>query len=263
MLEAQHLYIKFDQKTLFRDLSLTAKEGQILAIIGPNGSGKSTLLRSLAKNLKPKEGSILLDGKALECYSAGELARTMAFLPQTPGVPADITVRDLIGYGRYPYQSWWKSTSGQDKEIVDQIIKETGLLQMAERLVSTLSGGERQRVWLAMALAQQPKVLLLDEPTTYLDISHQLEILTLIKRLNKTQGITVIMVLHEINHAARFADTVAIMKEGSLYASGAPDKVITKAMLREVFRVEADVWLDDNSCPVSIAKGLVKDDSNT
>jgi iron complex transport system ATP-binding protein len=257
MLEAKHLFLKFDQKPLFHDLSLSAKKGEILAIIGPNGSGKSTLLKSLARNLKPQEGSIFLDGKELERYSAGELACSMAFLPQTPGVPTDITVRDLIGYGRYPYQTWWKNTSGQDKEVVDWALKETGLSLMEARLVSTLSGGERQRVWLAMALAQQPKTLLLDEPTTYLDISHQLEILLLIRRLNKTEGITVVMVLHEINHAARFADTVAVMKEGRLYAAGTPNKVITREMLREVFRVEADVWQDSSGSPVSIAHGLL------
>lgn len=257
MLEAKDLYVKFDEKPLFQGLSLLAEKGEVLAIIGPNGSGKSTLLRSLARNLRPEEGSILLDGKEIMSYSAGELARTMAFLPQTPGVPSDITVRDLVAYGRYPYQSWWKNTSAQDKEVIDRTLKETGLTSMEARLVTTLSGGERQRVWLAMALAQEPKILLLDEPTTYLDISHQLDILTLIQRLNKTKGITVIMVLHEINHAARFADTVAVMKEGGLYALGLPGKVITKDMLRDVFRVEADVWLDESNCPVSIAKGLV------
>ncbi|MCE5284653.1 MAG: ABC transporter ATP-binding protein [Pelosinus sp.] len=260
MLEAKHLFLKFDQKLLFRDLSLSAKKGQILAIIGPNGSGKSTLLKSLARNLKPQEGSIFLDGKELASYSTGELACAMTFLPQTPGVPTDITVRDLIGYGRYPYQSWWKNTSGQDKEVVNWAIKETGVALLEARLVSTLSGGERQRVWLAMALAQQPKTLLLDEPTTYLDISHQLEILMLIRRLNKAQGITVVMVLHEINHAARFADMVAVMREGSLYAVGTPEKVVTKEMLREVFRVEADVWQDSSGSPVCIAQGLVNSD---
>jgi iron complex transport system ATP-binding protein len=258
MLEASHIVLQYD-KPLINDLSIAAKRGRILSIIGPNGSGKSTLLKALARNLKPKEGSILLDGKQLSAYGTEELARCMAFLPQTPGIPADITVRGLIGYGRYPYQSWWKNTSPEDKEAVDWAIQETGLTLMENRMVNTLSGGERQRVWLAMALAQQPRILLLDEPTTYLDISHQLEILTLIRHLNERKGITVIMVLHEINHAARFSDTVAVLSGGKLYAVGAPEEVITADMLREVFHVAADVWLDSTNCPVTIAHGLVKD----
>lgn len=257
MLEAKHLLLQYDQNPLFKDLSISVKRGQILAIIGPNGSGKSTLLKALGRNLKPKEGSIFLDGKELRSYSARELATTMAFLPQTPGIPSDVTVRELISYGRFPHQNWWKNTSLKDKEIVDLVLKETGLASMELRLVSTLSGGERQRVWLAMALSQQPQILLLDEPTTYLDISHQLEILSLIQRLNKKEGITVIMVLHEINHAARYADTVAVMQQGSLYSLGSPLETITKDMLRQVFRVEADVWQDTKACPVCIAHGLV------
>ena len=258
MLQAEHLFLQFGRQPLFRDLCLSVENGRILSVIGPNGSGKSTLLKALARNIRPQQGAILLDGKLLQSYSRESLARCMAFLPQTPGIPSDVTVRELVSYGRFPYQAWWKNTRKQDNDAVDRALEETGIMPLESRLVNTLSGGERQRVWLAMALAQEPRVLLLDEPTTYLDIAHQLEILSLITRLNKIQGITVVMVLHEINHAARYAHCVAVMENGGLFAVGTPQEVITKEMLREVFGVEAEVWQDADQCPVCIARGLAE-----
>lgn len=256
MLQAEQLAVQFGQEMLFRQLSLTVPPNRILAIVGPNGSGKSTLLRILARSITPQQGSVVLDGKELGSFGAGELARCLAFMPQSSSAPADITVQALVSHGRFPHQSWWKNTSREDKLVVEQVMEKTGLLPFADRLVSTLSGGERQRVWLAMSLAQQPKLLLLDEPTTYLDMSHQLEILSLIAELNKQQGITVVMVLHEINLAARYADCLAVMQKGRLFAVGSPAEVVNREMLRDVFGVEANVWLDDNQCPVCIPYGL-------
>lgn len=256
MLEAKDITLQFGSQVLFQNLCLSVKKGGVLAIIGPNGSGKSTLLKLLGRTLISEEGNIYLDGKPLQSYSRESLARCMAALPQTPSAPSDVTVRELVQYGRFPHQSWWKKTKTQDQHIVAWALKETGLDGLEERLVNTLSGGERQRVWLAMALAQEPRVLLLDEPTTYLDIAHQLGFLSLVEKLNKAQGLTVVMVLHEINHAARYADTVAVLQKGRLFALGSPQEVITSHMLREVFGVKADVWLDEYAVPVCIAQGL-------
>ncbi len=258
MLQATRLSTGFGKRLLFQDLSLHIPAGSVLSIIGPNGSGKSTLLKVLSRNIKPRQGTILLDGKQLQSYSAVNLARHMAVLPQTPAAPGDLTVHDLVEYGRFPHQSWWKSTQTEDNHSVQWALEQTSLGDLAERLVSTLSGGERQRVWLAMALAQKPRVLLLDEPTTYLDISHQLEVLDLIARLNKAEGITVVMVLHDINHATRYSDSIAVLTRGGLYALGTPQEVINATTMRDVFGVEADIWQDQDQRLICVARCLAK-----
>jgi iron complex transport system ATP-binding protein len=263
MLEAACLSVSFGKKLLFKDLSLKISDGSILSIIGPNGSGKSTLLKVLSRNIQPELGAILLDGKKLQSYGIAQLAKYMAVLPQSPTAPGDLTVYDLVSYGRFPHQSWWKNTHDEDNHSVEWALNKTKLCQLSERLVSTLSGGERQRVWLAMALAQKPRVLLLDEPTTYLDISHQLEVLELIAELNKSEGITVIMVLHDMNHAARYSDNIAVLNKGGLYAMGAPQEVMNETMLREVFGVTADIYRDQEQRPVCIARCLAtREDKN-
>jgi len=259
MLEASNISLSFGKERLFSDLSLTIKTGEIISIIGPNGSGKSTILKALSRSIKPQEGIISLDGKLIHSYGAAALARLMAVLPQSNNAPNDLTVRDLVEYGRFPHQHWWKNTQREDANALDWALEQTRLCDLSARLVSTLSGGERQRVWLAMALAQKPRLLLLDEPTTYLDISHQLEILELISHLNRSEGITVIMVLHDMNHAAHYSDRIAVLNKGSLFTVGSPEQVINVRMLREVFNVEADIWLDDNSRPICIARGLAVD----
>lgn len=256
MLEAAHISLCFGKQYLFNDFCLTVNDGEILSIIGPNGSGKSTILKTLARNIKPQQGNILVDSKAIQSYSPGALARIMAVLPQTTSAPSDITVKQLVEYGRFPHQHWWKNTKSEDKRALNWALKQTNLLSMADRLVSTLSGGERQRVWLAMALAQKPRILLLDEPTTYLDISHQLEILELITALNRSEGITVVMVLHDMNHAARYSDRIAVLSEGRLFSVGTPEQVIKADTLRSVFNVEADIWLDGNNRPVCVPRCL-------
>ncbi|NLP42354.1 MAG: ABC transporter ATP-binding protein [Veillonellaceae bacterium] len=257
MLEATHISLGFDDQYLFKDFCLTIKGGEVLSIIGPNGSGKSTLLKTLARNIKPQQGNILLDNKAIHSYNPSALARLMAVLPQSTSAPSDLTVRELVEYGRFPHQHWWKNTKREDSLALDWAMERTKLTSLSDRLVSTLSGGERQRVWLAMALAQKPRILLLDEPTTYLDICHQLEILELVTALNNSEGITVVMVLHDMNHAARYSDRIAVLNKGSLFAVGTPEQVIRTDTLREVFNVEADIWLDSNKRPICIPRCLV------
>lgn len=260
ILAANGLSAGFGDKTVLHNLSLAVAKGQILAIIGPNGSGKSTLLKVLSRSLRPIKGSVLLDGRDLQSLPTRDLARQLAILHQASRAPADLTVRDLVEYGRFPYQRWWKGKNDEDKSVVEWALEQTGLVELAARPVSTLSGGEQQRAWIAMALAQKPRILLLDEPTTYLDICHQLEILDLIRQLNKEQGITIVMVLHDLNYAARYADNIAVLRQGSLYAAGHPAEIITPTMLREVFQVEAAVWPDDNGRPVCLAQKLLPAD---
>ena len=258
MMHTEGLALGFDGKRVLENLTLRVEKGQILAILGPNGSGKSTLLKALSRNLKPDEGSVYLDGKDLAELKAKVIARQMAVLPQSPQAPKDLTVRDLVEYGRYPHQSWWQGKSGDDDQCVEWALKETGLAEMSGRIVSTLSGGERQRVWIAMALAQKPEILLLDEPTTYLDICHQLEIMELLADFNREHHITVAMVLHDINQAARYSDCVAVLKNGKIFAMGKPEEVITPNTLRQVFGVESIITMDNIGKPVVMITGLTK-----
>ncbi len=249
--------VRFGDRAVIQQLSLAVEAGTILSIIGPNGSGKSTLLKALSRNIQPLAGVVLLDGEDIRCLTGKQLARRLAILHQTAAAPADLTVRDLVEYGRFPFRKWWKGGGTvADKDIVDWALAQTGMEPVADRAINTLSGGERQRAWIAMALAQRPEVLLLDEPTTHLDISHQLEILDLVAKLNQEQQITILMVLHDINYASYYSDTVAVLARGKLSAVGRPGEVVTPSMLREVFKVEADVWLNADGCPVCMARRL-------
>jgi iron complex transport system ATP-binding protein len=258
IMRTENISVSFDEKSVLEDLTLAVEKGQIISILGPNGSGKSTLLKALSRNLKPSRGKVYLDGENLDQLSANYVARKMAVLPQSPEAPKDLTVRDLVEYGRYPHQSWWQSKSQQDDEYVDWALLQTGLKDMSGRIVSTLSGGERQRVWIAMALAQKPEILLLDEPTTYLDICHQLEIMELLADFNRKHNITVAMVLHDINHAARYSDCVAVLHQGKIFAMGKPEDVITPYTLRVVFGVESEIRMDNAGKLVVIITGLTK-----
>lgn len=258
MMNTKNIAVGFDGKSVLENLSLEIEKGQIISILGPNGSGKSTLLKILSRNLKPDKGSVYLDGHNLIELSAKVVARKMAVLPQSPEAPKDLTVRDLVEYGRYPHQKWWQGRSGEDDECVNWALQQTGLEEMSGRIVSTLSGGERQRVWIAMALAQKPEVLLLDEPTTYLDICHQLEIMELLAEFNRVHQITVAMVLHDINHAARYSDSIVVLHQGKVFAVGRPEDVITPHTLRTVFGVESEITIDHLGKPVVVITGLTK-----
>lgn len=242
ILEAKAVTIQIEKKEILKQVSLSIAEGKRTVIIGPNGSGKSTLLKALAGLSKCTVGQILFEAQDIHCFGKKKLAQKLAILPQGASVPTDLTVRELVDYGRFPHRKWWSGVSREDKTYVRAALKETGMEPFKDRLVSTLSGGERQRAWVAMALAQSPKVLLLDEPTTYLDIAHQLEVMQIVARLNEKNQISIVMVLHDINHAMRYADEVVVIKDGMIFASGPPQKVITVNMLENVFGVTADLF---------------------
>ena len=222
-------------------LSLDIGEGEIVALVGPNGSGKSTLLRALGRVLKPKTGVVYLDGRVMREWPTREVARRLALLPQGPTLANDMTVEELVRMGRSPHQGILGVLGRADEAAVREAIHDTSIEALTARQVSALSGGERQRVWLAMALAQQPHVLLLDEPTTFLDLNHQLEVLDLVRDLNRERDLTVVMVLHDLNQAARYAGRMVVLKQGRIHADGSPAAVLTPDTLREVFGVEARV----------------------
>ncbi|MCM3701634.1 ABC transporter ATP-binding protein [Paenibacillus macerans] len=240
-LHLENLAVKYHNRPVIERLNWSAEEGKIYSIIGPNGCGKSTLLKAVSGQLKPAGGSILLDGKPLGSYSRRRLARHLSMLQQSQDKLPDMTVRTLVGYGRFPHKPAWAGLRKEDEAIVDWALAQTGTVPFADRKLSDLSGGERQRVWIALALAQQPRLLLLDEPTTYLDVSHQWEIMKLISGINRKHGITVIMVLHDMNHAAAYSDEIMVMDKGKVYASGKPQATITEQTLGEVFGVRGRI----------------------
>src|SRR5690606_4432536 len=220
-------------------LDLGIEAGTVTAIIGPNGCGKSTLLRALGRLLKPADGLILLDGKRIEKMPTREVARELAVLPQAPIAPEGLTVADLVARGRHPHQSWYRQRSAEDEAAVSSALAMTGLLDLAERPLDELSGGQRQRAWISMALAQGTELLLLDEPTTFLDLAHQVEVLELVRRLHREAARTIVMVLHDLNLAARYADRLVAMRDGRVIAAGSPHEVLTEGPLARVFDLDA------------------------
>ena len=241
MIEAKNIKVGYESRTVIEDLSLQINEGEIVSIIGPNGSGKSTLLKSLSKLLKRKNGEVLIVDKSIDLMKTNDVAKILSMVSQQNTSPNDITVKELVYYGRIPHKKWFESRSKEDEEIVNWSLKQTGVLQYADRKLVNLSGGERQRVWLAMALAQKPKILFLDEPTTYLDMCHQLELMELIKDINKKFHMTIVMVLHDLNQASRYSNRVVIMKEGKIVADGKPEEVIVKDIIHYVYNVKCAI----------------------
>ena len=240
-IQAEHVNLFFGEKQALFDVSWQVESGEIATLIGPNGCGKSTLLRAMTGNLPFQQGKVHVASEELGKVAAKELAKQVAFLPQTPELPRDMLVEELVYCGRFPHQNWWKNTAEEDRIAVDRALQVTKTEGLRHRVVASLSGGERQRVWIAMALAQEPKILILDEPTTYLDINHQLEVLELLQRLNREEGLTVLMVLHELNQAAQYSDRVAVMEKGHLVMEGTPKEVFTEQLLADVFHVKAKV----------------------
>ena len=259
MLEAEKLVFSAAGRTIIEDLSLQVPAGDVLAIIGPNGAGKSTLLKMLTGQLTPSSGAVRLQGEAVNSLAPSAMAKVLAYVPQGPQAPPDILVRELVSYGRHPHRAWYMGSRAEDEEAVERALERTGLLDLAKRPVGLLSGGERQRAWLALALAQQPQVLLLDEPTTFLDVCHQFELLDLLRRLNEEDNLTVVLVLHEINHALRYAKRVAVIKDGRLAALGYPWDVVTPELLRQVFRVQGEVVADSDGRAALLMQGLDKE----
>jgi iron complex transport system ATP-binding protein len=226
------------------NLDLAIPAGKITTLVGPNGCGKSTLLRGLARLLTPRAGSVYLDGADIFKLSTKAVAKRLGILPQGPVAPEGLTVRDLVAQGRYPYQNWLQQWSKEDERLVEQALATTGMTALADRPLDTLSGGQRQRAWIAMALAQDTEILLLDEPTTFLDLAHQVEVLDLLYELNQTEGRTIVMVLHDLNQACRYADYLVAVSEGQVWAEGLPAQVMTEAMVREVFGLECRIVTD-------------------
>lgn len=246
----------YDRKTILHDIDLKLLDGEISAIIGANGCGKSTLLKTMAKLIKPMSGEVILDGKAISKIPAKEFARTLGVLPQERVLPEGITVVDLISRGRYPHHSLLSSMSKADYEAVAEAMEMMDITAFANRDIEALSGGQKQRVWIAMALAQQTDILFLDEPTTFLDITYQVEILDLLTDLNRKYGTTIVMVLHDINLAVRYAEHVFALKEGVLIAEGKASSVITSELIKEVFALDCTVITDPVSgTPLVVPKG--------
>lgn len=243
-LRAEAVTVGYGETPVVRDLTLDVPDGRVTTIIGPNGCGKSTMLRTLARLLRPTSGTVLLDGEPLQALPTREIARRMALLPQTPLAPEGLLVRDLVGRGRHPHQRWFSQWSAEDEAIVEAALEMTDTAELRDRALDQLSGGQRQRAWIAMTLAQDTELLLLDEPTTYLDLAHQVEVLDLVTRLNRERGRTVVMVLHDLNLAARYSDRMIVMRDGAIVTEGPPAEVTTSAMLAEVFGLDADVLPD-------------------
>lgn len=241
---ANTIEVKYDKKIILKDLLLHIPDKSISTIIGPNGCGKSTLLKTLTKILPYSKGQVLLDGQALTEYNTKELAKKMALLPQSQIAPAQITVRELVAYGRYPHQGNFGILSAQDQEIIDWAISKTKLNDIENATVDSLSGGQRQRVWIALALAQQTDIIYLDEPTTYLDLAHQLDLMKLLKQLNEEENRTIVMVLHDLNLAARFSDYMISMNSGKIVKAGTVEEVMTTDNLKQVFEIDAVISND-------------------
>ncbi|MGO5129910.1 ABC transporter ATP-binding protein [Mitsuokella jalaludinii] len=261
-LTAKNLQVSIAGHTILKDLSVAFAAGKRTAIIGPNGAGKSTLLKVLTGLNDAYHGQVTLDGEDIRTLGRQRLARHLAILPQGAQAPPDTTVERLVDYGRFPYRSWFRAGDPKaDREAVAWAMQVTHLERLRHRQVQTLSGGERQRAFLAMVLAQQPDILLLDEPTTYLDIAHQLEVMQIVCEVNQRYGMTVIMVLHDINHALQYADEIAVLKDRHIVRQGAPREVVTVPMLAEIFGVRADIFTNRNGAAVLSPVALVRNPS--
>ncbi|MFI7525035.1 ABC transporter ATP-binding protein [Nocardia salmonicida] len=243
-LAADAVSLGYGERVIVDELSLDIAPGVVTTVIGPNGCGKSTLLKSLGRLLRPREGQVVLDGKAISSMKTKDVARVIGMLPQTPVAPEGLTVADLVARGRYPHQSWLRQWSADDETEVAAALAQTGIADLADRTLDELSGGQRQRAWISMALAQGTDILLLDEPTTYLDLAHSLEVLDLVDRLHAEYGRTVVMVLHDLNLAIRYSDELVVMRAGRIVAQGKPADIVTADLLAEVFGLEATVLTD-------------------
>lgn len=241
MFNVDSISIRYEQKNVIRDFSFSVAQGEVVSIIGPNGSGKSTLLKAISRHIPYHGGKVILEGINLKSMSSKEIARKMCMLSQKNQAPNDMSVVDLVSYGRYPHKKWYEKLNADDMDIVHWALEKTHLLDYKDRLIASLSGGESQRAWIAMALAQRPKIMLLDEPTTYLDISHQHEVLELVRELNRDMNMTIIMVLHDLNQASGYSDQIVVVQNGEKAMHGTPNQVMTSDMIRLVYRMDAEI----------------------
>lgn len=261
--QIEQLRVGYDDNIIIESLNLCVPKGEITMVIGSNGCGKSTLIKSIGRILSPKSGSIKINGTNIKKQASKELAQKMAVLPQNPKVPAGLLVSELVSYGRFPYQTPFGGLSQHDLEKIHWAMEATGVLEFKDRSVDSLSGGQRQRVWIAMAIAQETEILILDEPTTYLDMAHQLEILKLLQKINKEYNTTIIMVLHELNNATKFATHLIGMKRGEVIFAGKPIDVVTKENLKKIYGIDATLSLDESgSYPICIDFDIANEDSN-
>lgn len=248
----EELTAGYENNTIFENLNASIEYGKITTIIGPNGCGKSTLLKTIGRILKKEHGHVYLQDQDMQKLSTKDIAKRLAILAQSPSAPPQLKVGELISYGRYPHRKNVNRLTPKDHEMIDWAMEVTQTAEFADRELSQLSGGQRQRVWLAMALAQKTDILLLDEPTTYLDMAHQIEVLKIVQKINKEHGCTIVMVLHEINQAARFSDTILAMKSGEVLANGKPKEIMTAAYLEKIFNIQAKI-VDDDGTPVCLS----------
>ncbi|MCL6570839.1 MAG: ABC transporter ATP-binding protein [Bacillus sp. (in: Bacteria)] len=261
-LYTDNLYISYGERSIVKNLSVKIPDKKITAIIGSNGCGKSTLLKALTRIIPQQSGTVVLDGKNIDKENTKLLAKKMAILPQTPESASGLTVGELVSYGRFPYQKGFGRLTKTDCQVIDWALEVTGTTDFKFLPVDALSGGQRQKVWIAMALAQETEIIFLDEPTTYLDMAHQLEVLELLQKLNFEQGRTIIMVLHDLNHAARFADYIIALKEGQIVMAGDCEEVMTQGVLQQVFHIDAQIGRDPRTNkPMCITYNLLKGDN--
>ncbi|WP_195939273.1 ABC transporter ATP-binding protein [Romboutsia sp. 1001713B170131_170501_G6] len=247
MISASNLKVGYEDKVIIKNLNLEINKGEVVSIIGPNGCGKSTLLKSLSRMIKPLSGEVFLEGKKIKDLKGKLIAQKVCLLSQHNNAPMDLTVEELVYFGRIPHKKWFETKTNNDKEIVDWAIENTGLSKYKNTPIGALSGGERQRAYIAQALCQKPDILLLDEPTTYLDISYQLELMELVREINEKFKITIVMVLHELNQASKYSDRLIIMKDGQIISDGRPNDVVNKDVIKKVYKIECDIDNDPQS----------------
>jgi len=249
--------INYGKKQILDNVSMEFERGKITTIIGPNGCGKSSILKTIPRTVTPVSGTAIFEDKPIRQYAPKELAKRIAYLPQIQSSPDDITIRTLVSYGRYPYKKFGAGLTEEDNRIIDETLELTGLSHLSGRLMNNLSGGEKQRAWIAMTICQQPEILLLDEPITYLDIGYQVEVLELVRELCDRLKITIVMVLHDMNFTARYSDRIYVLKDKKVHTYGAPDGVIERENLRKVFHIDSQLYHDDkNGCPIVIPEKL-------
>ena len=242
MLRIEDLSLSYGDKPVVQNLSLRVKKGQVVSIIGPNASGKSSILKSIAGIIKPVSGKIFIEEKDISKMDSKKLAQKVSILLQQNKTLDDMSIEELVYFGRYPHKKWFEGFEASDKKIIEEVMKFTNTFALRDKTLETLSGGERQRAWIAMALAQEPDILLFDEPTTYLDMAHQIEFLELVNRLNKETGVTVVLVLHDLNQAARYGNYLFAMKEGKIFAQGNPEEVLNPQNILNIYNIEAKIF---------------------
>lgn len=241
MISCKNLKVGYEEKVIIENLSLSINKGEVVSIIGPNGCGKSTLLKTLSRIIKPMIGGIYIQNESLKNLKSKHISQKVCLLSQHNDAPGDLTVEELVYFGRIPHKKWYESKTKSDEEIVNWAIENTGLKRYKNTPINSLSGGERQRAYIAQALCQKPDILLLDEPTTYLDISYQLEVMELVREINEKFNITIVMVLHELNQASKYSDRLVIMKDGEIVSDGCPKEVINKETIKQVYKIECDI----------------------